>query len=183
MNDIPFVSNINIEDLLKDLDHSEARITVDTDTVTDTLTLSGNPFNNTTIGGGYAFGPSNISVTSPGTIGSNASPYAYNSTTGDPYTISSGAGTGISQPWSTSLSSKIKLDGEDADIEVNGRSLMDMIGKIEQRLNILHPNEKLEAEWQELRALGEQYRKLEQHIKDKQATWDKLKAMPPPVLD
>jgi len=60
---------------------------------------------------------------------------------------------------------------------------MDMIGKIEQRLNILHPNEKLEAEWQELRALGEQYRKLEQHIKDKQATWDKLKAMPPPVLD
>ena len=59
----------------------------------------------------------------------------------------------------------------------------DAIKKIEERLNILHPNTKLEEEWEELRALGEQYRKLEQHIKDKQATWDKLKAMPPPEID
>ena len=58
-----------------------------------------------------------------------------------------------------------------------------MIGKIEQRLNILHPNEKLEAEWDELRELGDQYRRLEQHIQEKQATWDRLKAMPPPVVE
>jgi hypothetical protein len=55
--------------------------------------------------------------------------------------------------------------------------------RVEERLNILHPNEKLETEWEELRALGEQYRQLEQHIKDKQATWDRLKAMPPPVTE
>jgi hypothetical protein len=102
--------------------------------------------------------------------------------TGNPYTISVGAG--VNNPWATYTSSpKIRLDGDGADIEVNGRSLMDMIERIEQRLNILHPNETLEAEWAELRALGEQYRQLEQHIKDKQDTWDKLKAMPPPVIN
>ena len=128
---------------------------------TDTITLNLGNYSNTVIGGGYSY---------PNTI----------SATGGPFTINSGTGTGY--PWATA-STKIKLDGEGADIEVNGKSLMDMIGKIEQRLNILTPDDKLEAEWEELRELGEQYRKLEQHIKDKQATWDRLKAMPPPVID
>jgi hypothetical protein len=105
------------------------------------------------------------------------------SVTSGPYTIG-GAGTAGGYPWApTQTSPKIKLDGEGADIEVNGWSLVDAIKKIEQRLNILTPNENLESEWSELRTLGDQYRKLEQHIKDKQATWDKLKAMPPPVID
>ena len=132
---------------------------------TDTLTLSPTSlWNNTTIiGGGYSY---------PNTIAG----------AGGPYTISGGAGT--ASPWATYTGApKIRLDGEGADIEVNGWSLIDAIQKIEQRLNILHPNEKLEAEWEELRELGNRYRKLEQHIKDKQATWDKLKAMPPPVVD
>ena len=135
----------------------------------DTITLSSYPWSNTSItntsitGGGYSY-PNTVSVT------------------GGPYTIG-GAGTGISlSPWATT-SSKIQLDGEGADIKVNGWSLIDAIQKIEERLNILHPNTELETEWEELRALGEQYRKLEQHIKDKQATWDKLKAMPPPAID
>jgi hypothetical protein len=136
----------------------------------DTITLSSPDLrssashNNTVIGGGYTFA-NTVSVT------------------GGPYTINSG-GTGFSQPWgSNQVSPKINLNGEGADIEVNGWSLVDAIKKIEQRLNILTPNENLESEWEELRTLGEQYRKLEQHIKDKQATWDKLKAMPPPAID
>lgn len=132
---------------------------------TDTLTLSPTSlWNNTAItGGGYSY---------PNTV----------SATGGPYTIG-GAGSNVS-PWATTnVSPKIRLDGEGADIEVNGVSLMDMIGKIEERLNILHPNTDLETEWEELRVLGEQYRKLEQHIKDKQATWNRLKAVPPPVID
>jgi hypothetical protein len=96
-----------------------------------------------------------------------------------PYTVS----TGYSQPWvSNSINPKIQLNGEGADIEVNGESLIGMIKKIEERLNILHPDAKLEAEWAELRELGNRYRELEQHIKDKQATWDRLKAMPPAEL-
>ena len=189
MEDIPSISNINIEDLLKDLENRSAKITISGEDLNDTITLSGNPFNNSTItAGGYSFPSSNVSISSPGamtgTIGSNASPYTYNSVAGGPYTISSGAGvTGINNPWATyNPAPKIRLDGEGADIEVNGWSLVDAIKKIEKRLNILHPNTELETEWAELRALGEQYRKLEQHIKDKQATWDRLNAMPLPEI-
>ncbi len=85
--------------------------------------------------------------------------------------------------WNNGTSAKIQLNGEDADIEVNGESLMGMLKAIEERLNILRPNETLESEWNELRILGDQYRALEKHIQEKQATWDKLKAMPPPEID
>ena len=142
----------------------------------DTITLSSYPWSNANItntsitGGGYSY--PNVTL-GPGL-------YSNGSNIG-PYTINSGAGTG--NPWATNVSPKIQLDGEGADIKVNGWSLIDAIKKIEERLNILHPNTKLEAEWEDLKALGEQYRKLEQHIKDKQATWDRLNAMPPPVID
>jgi len=96
-----------------------------------------------------------------------------------PYTINTSNGTGISNPWGpTQVSGKIQLNGKDADIEVNGKSLMTLLEGIEQRLNILTLNPKLESKWNELRELGDRYRKLEQHIQDKQATWDQLRAMP-----
>jgi hypothetical protein len=155
----------------------EPKLDLDGYELADTITLSGlsHTYSNTTIaGGGYTV--SNASV--------SASSYPYTITGGNTAPLTIGAGTGITSPWySNSVSPKIKLDGEGADIEVNGASLIGMIKKIEERLNILTPNTKLEEEWEELRALGNQYRKLEQHIKDKQATWDKLKAMPPPVID
>ena len=128
---------------------------------TDTVTLNLGNYSNTVIGGGYSF---------PNTISAPSGPYTFS------------AVTGITSPWATN-STKIKLDGEGADIEVNGWSLVDAIQRIEERLNILHPNDKLEAEWAELRALGDQYRRLEKHIQEKQATWDRLKAMPPPEID
>ena len=138
------------------------------DESTDTVTLNLGNYSNTVIGGGYSYS-NTISAPNVHLNGSiSASSYPYS----------------ITSPWGpTKVSSKICLDGKDADIEVNGASLMGMIEKIEQRLNILHPNEKLETEWAELRALGDQYRKLEQHILDKQATWDRLKAMPLPAID
>lgn len=132
----------------------------------------GSNANTTITNGGYTF--ANTAITNNGAV--------TGTTWTGPYTVTSG--TGITSPWfNTNAAPKIKLDGEGADIEVNGVSLIDMIHRMEERLNILTPNEKLEAEWEELRVLGEQYRKLEQHIKDKQATWDKLKAMPPPNID
>jgi hypothetical protein len=101
--------------------------------------------------------------------------------TGSPFTFSAGTNT---QPWfNTNASSKIRLDGADADIVVNGYSLVDAINSIKDRLNCLQINPELEAEWCELRLLGDQYRKLEKQILEKQATWDRLKAMPPPEID
>jgi hypothetical protein len=75
------------------------------------------------------------------------------------------------------------LDGEGADVEDNGWSLVDAIKRIEERLGLFQPNPDLEAEWEDLFELGRKYRELEQQIKEKQATWDRLKAMPPPVID
>ena len=129
----------------------------------DTITLSslnyGHNYPNTISSGGY---------TTAGTLG--------------PFTISNG-GTNT-QPWySNTTSSKIKLDGADADIEINGVSLWKTMQEIANRLNLMHVNPELETEWAELRELGEQYRKLEQHIKDKQATFDRIKAMPAPDID
>jgi hypothetical protein len=121
---------------------------------------------------------------------SQTSPYTFTGALGAgfPNTVytTSGIGAGGNVPWLTqaSLSApKIKLDGEGADVEVNGWSLVAAVKRIEERLGLFQPNPELEAEWEDLRALSEQYRKLEQHIKDKQATWDKLKAMPAPEVD
>jgi len=131
---------------------------------TDTITL-----------GGINSGLGGVSLTSPYTFTGALGAGSPNSV----YTIS-GAGS----PWySNSVSPKIQLDGEDADVEVNGWSLVAAVKRIEHRLGLFQPNPELEKEWSELRELGDQYRKLEQHIKDKQATWDKLKAMPAPDID
>ena len=104
---------------------------------------------------------------------------------GVPWTTTTGINNTytVNPNWGAGTSAKIQLDGPEADIEVNGESLMTMLKNIEQRLNILRPNTELELEWEELRVLGKQYRALEQHILEKMATWDKLKAMSPPVID
>jgi hypothetical protein len=116
---------------------------------------------------------SNVSITSPYTVSSGINfPNAVYTTTGT-----------TSSPWSYNPSSKITLDGPDADIEINGVSLWATMQEIVNRLNIMHVNPELETQWAELRELGEQYRKLEQHIKDKQATFDRIKAMPAPDVD
>ena len=73
-------------------------------------------------------------------------------------------------------SGKIELKGDEADIEINGKSLVEALKRIEERINILTVNTELEAEWDELRELGDQYRALEKHIKSKMETWSKLKA-------
>lgn len=83
-------------------------------------------------------------------------------------------------PGGWSNSGKVKIDAE--DIEVNGKSLMKCLDRIEQQLGILDTDDTLETEWQELRTLGEQYRALQQKIKDKQKTFDILKKLPEPTL-
>ena len=130
----------------------------------NTITLSslnyGHNYPNTISSGGF---------TTAGTLG--------------PFTINN---TGINTaPWFSQSpnSAKIKLEGEGADIEINGISLLKTMQEIQIRLNLLQPNTALETEWQELYELGRKYRELEQQIKDKQATWDRLKAMPPPEID
>ena len=159
-------------------------VTTDTINITslepiDTITLSN-------MGSGYTIGGNATPVYTIGSINNLSSTtgtsYTWNTPTSVDWTntiISNGTGLGANiRP-----SGQIQLNGVDADIKVNGRSLMDAITALEERLNILVPNPELEKEWEELRELGEQYRKLEQKCKEKGEMWNKLKQMPPPKAE
>ena len=74
------------------------------------------------------------------------------------------------------LSGKISLNGDDADIEINGRSLMQILDGLEQRLGLLKCREDLEADWSELKALGDQYRAMVKSIEEKTRMWNTLKS-------
>jgi hypothetical protein len=70
---------------------------------------------------------------------------------------------------------QIELRGDKADVVINGVSLKETLEGIQARLNILRPNPELEAEWDELQALGEQYRRLEAELLEKQRMWSTLR--------
>jgi hypothetical protein len=159
---LPLIDSEELDKLLKKSEDDHMGGYEFTTLPNDTVTLSSLNYNNTIVGSGGVY-------TTAGTLG--------------PFTIGNG-GTNTS-PWvyNPNPSSKITLDGADADIEINGIILLTTMQEIQSRLNILQPNTALEKEWEELYELGRKYRDLEQQIKDKQATWDRLKAMPPPELD
>ena len=105
----------------------------------------------------------------------------------------SGANVGYSNTmWTTGLSGtsaadlnqsgKLSLQGTNADIDINGRSLMKTLDALQERLNMLTPNPEMEAEWDQLRELGERYRELEQQCREKTQMWNKLKSMPKPNI-
>jgi hypothetical protein len=73
---------------------------------------------------------------------------------------------------------KLKVQGDaefEGDVKIKGKSISETLDKIEQRLAILHPNEKLEAKWEELKKLGDAYRALEKDILEKEQIGETLK--------
>lgn len=123
--------------------------------------------------------------------------YTNNTTTGitgPTYTIGSGGpaytlGPGSINQGNVSIantqfenSGKMIMKGKEADIEINGKSMSAWMEKVEQRLNILTPNPELEKDWDDLRRLGERYRKLEKKCKEKAQMWEALKKIRPPKL-
>jgi hypothetical protein len=75
-------------------------------------------------------------------------------------------------------SGQFDIKGEKADIRINGKSMNKWMEQVEQRLNILSPNPELEKEWDDLRRLGERYRKLEKKCQEKAKMWEALKKLP-----
>ena len=73
-----------------------------------------------------------------------------------------------------SPSGTLTLEGENADIFIDGVSLKNTLQGINDRLAILQVNPELEAEFDELHALGEQYRELEKKILEKKKVWAAL---------
>jgi hypothetical protein len=95
-------------------------------------------------------------------------------TTTSPWTVTTGTG-----PYTIRTDPNIKgsslLVGGDAefegDVKIKGKSLTELIDNIEQRLAILHPNEKLEAKWEKLKKLGDEYREMEKDILHSEEMW------------
>ena len=72
----------------------------------------------------------------------------------------------------------LKVNGNadfEGEVTIKGKNLTDMLEKIEERLAILHPNEKLEDKWDELKELGKRYKELEAEIIEKEKVWTILK--------
>jgi hypothetical protein len=82
----------------------------------------------------------------------------------------------FSDPSITSTpSAKLTLNGDDADIEINGESVVGMLKDIRDRLNMLQVSEQMEAEWDELRLLREQYEAKLAECQAKSRAWAALK--------
>lgn len=103
--------------------------------------------------------------------GTSASPYNYNwTTTTDTITLSD---------WSNiNPNNTLHVNGDanfEGDVKLKGKSLVESLEKIEEKLAILRPNEKLEEKWDQLRDLRKQYMELEAEIIEKEKMWDILK--------
>ena len=109
-------------------------------------------------------------VTINTTAGSNGS-----FSSGQIFTIGADTSWTATTPYVMNQSGRMDITGDDADINMNGKSLKTWMEAVESRLAILQPNTKLEAEWAELKELGDRYRAMEKEIHDKMKTWDILK--------
>lgn len=84
-------------------------------------------------------------------------------------------GSSISQDL-TSNTLEVKGDANfDGDVKIKGKSIVDSLERIEERLAILRPNEELEEKWDQLRGLRKAYMELEAEIKEKEQMWAILK--------
>jgi len=137
-----------------------SNITLSTDTL-DTITISD-------------VGPTIDLSSMSGNYGLNATAgYSYN-----PYVISAGSNSWATTAIAAHPGGTIELQGENADIRVNGESLMDALKEIREQLRIpgtLVRNTELENDFEELRHLADEYRtKLAEYLEKKRA-WDILR--------
>lgn len=136
----------------------------------DTITLTGT-------GGSPTY-----TISSPGNV-SGGLYWGLNGTSANPGQVltSNGTNTGwanitLAEPDIKGATLKVNGNADfDGEVTIKGKNLTDMLEKIEERLAILHPNEKLEDKWDELKELGKRYKELEAEIIEKEKIWSILK--------
>lgn len=105
-----------------------------------------------------------------GTSGSAGQVYTSNGTNGSWGNIT------LAEPALNGATLSVKGDADfEGELTIKGKSLTDMLEKIEERLAILHPNPELENKWDELKELGKRYKELEAEIIEKEKVWAILK--------
>jgi len=78
----------------------------------------------------------------------------------------------ISTPHTLHVKGDAEFEGE---VKIKGINLSDTLDKLEERLAILHPNERLEEKWVKLKELRKQYMELETDILEKEKIMEILK--------
>lgn len=172
MADSKDISFSNLEDTISAQDYDYQTIDL-----SSSFTMA-SPVYTITAGG---TGATSGSVLAAGAAGSSIgiSP-AYSNTM---WTTNTTAGWNGTSAMDLKQSGMLSLRGENADIDINGKSLMKTLEALEERLNLMTPNPELEKEWDDLKKLGDRYRKLEKKCKEKAEVWNKLKSMPKPNID
>jgi hypothetical protein len=77
---------------------------------------------------------------------------------------------------STPNTLQVKGDADfEGEVKIKGINIGDTLAKLEERLAILHPNERLEEKWEKLKELRKQYMELEADILEKEKIMEILK--------
>jgi hypothetical protein len=126
---------------------------------------------------GYGAIPTNYSnvFVSNGTSGG-----VWKNTTATSYTIPV-SGTGSLNTVSIGDDTKrssLQIKGDtniEGNLVVQGTNITEILRSIQSQLGLLVPNPQMEAEFDRLRELGDQYRKLEALLKEQKQVWDILK--------
>lgn len=139
----------------------------------DNMTLSGwnSPLRTSLSGTNNITGTlgTTVNISGGGSVGATLSTTGWNNTTwtatASPYTVNN---------YPTVM--RVETDAEfNGDVKIRGVSLDERLNVIEERLGILRPNNDLEGRWEKLKALGEEYRRLEKEILEGESIWDTLK--------
>lgn len=88
-----------------------------------------------------------------------------------PGVLATSNGTGVT--WAstnaqTTAHGKLKVEGKDADIFINGQSLSDWMQTVDKRLSILRPNPELQERYTALQEAYDHYKTLESLLYDEQ---------------
>ena len=160
-------------DELNHLTSSIGTDTIDWGNTLYTTTGTSDPYYGTISGGPTTFGPNVSGVNTM--LGGTGYTYTTN-TTSSPWIAT---GTNINPAMTVSQGGSIDIQGQNADIKINGKSMKTWMEAVEERLNILTPNPELEKDWDELQELGERYRALEKQCQEKAKMWAALKKVQP----
>jgi len=160
---------------IDELNHLTSSIGTDTITWGDSNYVA-DPFG--TYRSPTTFGPNVSGVNTVLVPANGGTGYTYTTNTTSPW-IATGISTGT---LSVEQNGSIEIQGENADIKINGKSMVTWMEKVEERLNILTPNPELEKDWDDLRRLGNRYRALEKKCKEKAQMWTALKKVQPKQL-
>jgi hypothetical protein len=93
-----------------------------------------------------------------------------------PYTVNTSQWP--TTPMTVGQSGTLQLDGENADIKINGESLNETLREIKEALLVprsLHRNTELENEFDELKQFALEYEQRVKEFKEKKRVWDILK--------